>query len=225
VNMKCSVNLALVVTLLSACGGTSSPSQGAQAGAGGVGGSGMAGGVGGNGMAGAAGGVGGSGMTSGAGTSSGGRAASGASGNAGGPTTLSAGVHVVLHFGLNDECAGDQVLPVMNGQANCRVVLTGVNGSCTTPGLLGVTPSDESAVIAAARAAGATSVEQPVCQVTQLPASSSAACAGSSAAGWCYVNGACDATSTKTCADAICVTPTFAAAKVAYQLPAWIVCD
>ncbi|HWZ87978.1 MAG TPA: hypothetical protein VNW92_03990 [Polyangiaceae bacterium] len=210
--MKCSVRLGLVVALLSACGGTSSPSQGAQAGAGG------AGDAGGSGIAGAG------GRSSGGGSASG-ASAGGSAGSAGGlPMTVSAGAHAVVHFGLNDECGGE-ALPVMNGQANCRAVLTGVTGGCTTAGLSAATSADLSAVTAAALAAGASSVAQPVCQVTQLPVGSSAACAASSAAAWCYVNGACDATSTKTCADAICVTPMFAAAKVMYQLPAWIVCD
>lgn len=207
--MTCPLQLALGAALLSACGGTSSPFQGAQAGAGGSG---------------TGGGGSGTGASSGSSTASG-ASAGGSAGNAGGaPTTLSAGVHAMLHFGSNDECAGE-ALPVRSGQADCRVVLTGVTGGCTSGGLAGATPSDESAVIAAARAAGATSVAQPVCQVTQLQAGSSATCTATSAPGWCYVNGACDPTSTRACADAICVTSTFAAGKVAYQLPSWLICD
>ncbi len=219
--MKLAAYLLFVVSCATACGSSSPPVATSQAGAGGGAGAG-AGGL--------------AGDSAGGGLDGGSAAGSSASGSAGsmnsGVTVLEAGTlemvspgaHPLLHFGLNDECLG-AVVPVSGGNAACRVILTGVTGGCTVAGLSTPSTADQSAVLAEAHATGQTSVEQSVCEVNQVAAHSGSACAASSMSGWCYVDGGCAQTATSDCANTLCATPAYTALKLAYQLPAWIVCD
>jgi hypothetical protein len=155
------------------------------------------------------------------GGSAGGTPGGAAGGGAGGAAIIGPGAIPAIHFGLNDECAG-RALPAKNGDASCRVVLTGVTGGCTSAGLTPSTAADLATVSSAAQMSSE-DLRMPVCTVSQLSVHSGPACAADNRPGWCYVEGGCDAS--QKCAAALCVTPSFAAAKVAYQLPAWLVCD
>lgn len=107
----------------------------------------------------------------------------------------------------------------------CRILLDGVTGGCAQPGLTTAPLDDDAAILKLARDHDASLPAGSICQLDELPGSATpgAGCADETAAGWCFVAGACPSDASPKCAQAACTTDGFAAAHVDYST-AYLVC-
>jgi hypothetical protein len=97
-----------------------------------------------------------------------------------------------------------------NGLSACRIFLFGVSGGCNQPGLSPATAAEAGAVTAQAAAQSFPPSQDPICEVTQLAASSvpNSGCANQAVPGWCYVQGSCQAT-VSPCKQDFCTTAAY----------------
>lgn len=141
----------------------------------------------------------------------------GAASETGAPSAPEAGVDAgpnitPAFLGGNEMCLESPLPAAPGGGTSCIMMLSGVPMGCGQPGLSPATPEQ---ITAFEVFLGLTEEDAAVfgnlCQLAQLPASTSAGTDCSSAAsGWCYVPRAC-AADPAPCSQAICITDAFAA--------------